>query len=692
VGTNTQNRKLALAASLSALAFANMPMPAIAQVAPTGINEPAVDEFGLERKTGRFSWSSHEIIDVGGDDSGLEVVTTGVSNNGWVETKWSANGTLFNLNQPDLSSYAAADPSSPISGGVSQNRFKRTVSYFGGSETFDCTPLGCDSEYLTGSTLAAITNGFLFTNTQGVKVYFEAARNKIVYPDGREIAYEAGKFRKNNFGYMLKISGAATYQAVNQATDYCDPNSTAACATLSATRSASITTPSAGTSLITDAAGGVTTLRWGNKTAKRMRVPLGASATLRASITTITERYPLGVTLPGDTTESVTIVYNNIDATNDPHDDIRVTSITKHGVTASYQHIATYPYGRAEAPPEQNGDGGGYNYTGIVVNGRIDAKKIDATLRNSLYSCAGGNADACSDIQGNSGGGWDLPPNVLNYPYQQAPNDEPGMTGSAGNDQYYLHTKTFINSVMANESFALKPEGTFGRSRRRLLNVTDALGRNTDFHHSTREEFAGVIHPEGNESFNDYDERGNISKITVKPKPGSGLPTLFTTYTYPVTCTPTTMATCNKPLSVTDPKGNVTEFTYNSMGQVLTETKPAPVPGAVRPKVTNIYTMRTAYIKGAGGTVIAAGPPISMLTQSSSCISLASCSGTIDEVRTDYDYGPTTGLNNLRLRGVAVTAANSAGQLETLRTCYTYNYFGEKVSETKPLGTGSVCP
>ncbi|MBK8375903.1 MAG: hypothetical protein IPL18_14005 [Sphingomonadales bacterium] len=165
-----------------------------------------------------------------------------------------------------------------------------------------------------------------------------------------------------------------------------------------------------------------------------------------------------------------------------------------------------------------------------------------------------------------------------------------------------------------------------------------------------------------------------------------------TLYEYEPECTPATQARCNKPLKITDPKGNITEYSYNDRGQVLTETKPAPTVGAPRPKVTNTYTMRTAYIKDQNGAVVAAGPPISLLTQSSSCISTTACAGTLDEVVTTYDYGPTTGLNNLRLRGVAVTAKNNAGQLETLRTCYQYNYFGERISETKPSANVAVCP
>ena len=43
--------------------------------------------------------------------------------------------------------------------------------------------------------------------------------------------------------------------------------------------------------------------------------------------------------------------------------------------------------------------------------------------------------------------------------------------------------------------------------------------------------------------------------------------------------------------------------------------------------------------------------------------------------------------NNLLLRGTVVTADG-----QTLRTCYTYDDMGRKISETQPKGTGSSCP
>ena len=58
-----------------------------------------------------------------------------------------------------------------------------------------------------------------------------------------------------------------------------------------------------------------------------------------------------------------------------------------------------------------------------------------------------------------------------------------------------------------------------------------------------------------------------------------------------------------------------------------------------------------------------------------------------------YEYGANGTANNLLVRGVAVTTQNDP--LTTgivLRTCYTYDNYGNRVSETKPAVDRSSCP
>jgi hypothetical protein len=149
---------------------------------------------------------------------------------------------------------------------------------------------------------------------------------------------------------------------------------------------------------------------------------------------------------------------------------------------------------------------------------------------------------------------------------------------------------------------------------------------------------------------------------------------------------------CDKPLSRIDANGGQTDFTYaQAHGGVLTETGPAV--NGIRPQTRYAYTLRFAWIRAANGSYVQASQPQWVLTQKSSCkTGAAAASGTGcaiagDEVITTYDYGPDSGPNNLLLRGKVEDVGGAA-----LRTCITYDQFGNKISETRPLGTSGTCP
>lgn len=99
------------------------------------------------------------------------------------------------------------------------------------------------------------------------------------------------------------------------------------------------------------------------------------------------------------------------------------------------------------------------------------------------------------------------------------------------------------------------------------------------------------IHPEGNYAEYEYDSLHNPVKVTQNPKPGSGAGPLVTQFTYDPVFSKLLTSTDPKGRTTTlvyDAKGNlerleqpqvgsitpVTQFTYNSRGQVLTKTDP----------------------------------------------------------------------------------------------------------------------
>ncbi|GAA0488183.1 hypothetical protein GCM10009096_33960 [Parasphingorhabdus litoris] len=194
--------------------------------------------------------------------------------------------------------------------------------------------------------------------------------------------------------------------------------------------------------------------------------------------------------------------------------------------------------------------------------------------------------------------------------------------------------------------------------------------------------------PEGIKTLLEYDNYQNVTKATRQAKPGSGLANIVTSAAYGTT----NPKTSTKPLWVIDANGNRTDFTYDpAHGGMLTKTLPADGNG-IRSQTRYTYTQRYAWIKNSSGGYSRAAAPIWVLIGEEYCKTSAAdangnCTGgATDEVVTTYDYGPDSGPNNLLLRGNAITADG-----QTLRTCYTYDEFGRKTSETPPAANLASC-
>ena len=170
------------------------------------------------------------------------------------------------------------------------------------------------------------------------------------------------------------------------------------------------------------------------------------------------------------------------------------------------------------------------------------------------------------------------------------------------------------------------------------------------------------IRPNGGETEWEHNNSGLITKTTIKASPASPAPNIVTSAQYPTTsCTP---KTCNKPISTTDARGNVTDYEYDqNHGGILTVTAPAPAAGQPRPQT------RYSYGTVAGATV---------LTGVSSCRTTASCAGTADETRMTLAYGS----NGLLPTSKTVQSGDGAVQ-STVTSAY--DAFGNLISEDGPL-------
>lgn len=189
-----------------------------------------------------------------------------------------------------------------------------------------------------------------------------------------------------------------------------------------------------------------------------------------------------------------------------------------------------------------------------------------------------------------------------------------------------------------------------------------------------------------------YDSRGNVNKVVYNQGESNST---FIEAEYPsdVECALVAFAfTCNQARWVSDAKGQKTYYVYHQQsGQIESITLPANQSGL---KATTHYEYKQysvdSYYNRDGVQV--AGTPIWLLDKQRTCANSTFNTQTKtcalnDIIETKYVYE----TNNLKLIGVEVTAKNALGALETQRTCYTYDIYGNKIGETLPNANLSSC-
>ncbi len=120
----------------------------------------------------------------------------------------------------------------------------------------------------------------------------------------------------------------------------------------------------------------------------------------------------------------------------------------------------------------------------------------------------------------------------------------------------------------------------FDKLSRPLANY-DGLGRLTTNEYDVEGRLKRTEMPEGNSVEYLYDARHNRIKTTLKQKPGStpSLPDIVTETTYASSCVSGNKAFCNKPATYKDARGNISTYGYFTSGLVQTITGPAVTAG-----------------------------------------------------------------------------------------------------------------
>ena len=235
-----------------------------------------------------------------------------------------------------------------------------------------------------------------------------------------------------------------------------------------------------------------------------------------------------------------------------------------------------------------------------------------------------------------------------------------------------------VRTITSTDPLGHKLTTTADTGIDQVLSVTDGNLNKTVYTYDTGGSLATATLPEGGQNQYTRDSHGNVTKTVYVPKSGSGLGNITTSATYPCS----SAATCAEPSSVTDARGNVTNYSYDATtGLPLTVTSPAV--GNVSPQTRYTYTALQAYYLNSSGAVVASGVPVTKLTSTSTCRTTASCSGGADEIKTTIAYGTAGVANNLL--PTSVTSGAGDGSL-TATSSVGYDAAGDIVAQTDPLG------
>ena len=229
---------------------------------------------------------------------------------------------------------------------------------------------------------------------------------------------------------------------------------------------------------------------------------------------------------------------------------------------------------------------------------------------------------------------------------------------SSSGNPVYIKSSTVTDSLGNTTSY------TFNGVLPGPVSVTDPYGNETiitrDYQYISQ-----ITTPSGIRYAYTRDANGNLTNYLVQPVSGvhADQTQISASAVYPA-CDSTNWRICNKPSSVTDARGNVTQFTYDpNHGGMISMTSPGAASGAVAPQVRVGYSL----IQG-----------VYLPTSTSACQTKTSCQGTSDESITSSVYD-----QNLSL--ASVSAGSGDGSLKASSSA-TYDGVGDVLSTADALG------
>lgn len=295
-----------------------------------------------------------------------------------------------------------------------------------------------------------------------------------------------------------------------------------------------------------------------------------------------------GSTYIYETVHKAKLNFNAATATNGP------------GKIATYVHPsgvqANFTYSGANLTQVKNSLGRVLTVTN--TSGRITQVADGTRFVKYAYDSSGNLATYTDAASQNTTFKYDLPGRLTQLFYPSKPTipfltnvyDTLDRVQTQTNANGKLYTYYFAGSRSEEVGPDNSSKVSFLDSLGKVVKSVDPLGRTVVNVYDGQSRLVSTTLPEGNRVEYDYDDAPclaqkrcthNVKTVRQVAKPGSGLPTLTSSFLYE--------SSFNQVAQATDPRGQATSYTYTAQGNPLTVTSPADSAG-VQPVTTFGYT------------------------------------------------------------------------------------------------------
>jgi RHS repeat-associated protein len=425
------------------------------------------------------------------------------------------------------------------------------------------------------------------------------------------------------------------------------------------------------------------------------------SASVRSEMIRVAAERVIKITYPTGKIVDITYALGQVPFCSGGCGNHQISRVSTVSSNDGYRLLFSYRYNGQEGLDQGNASqwmavGGVVAANTAEQNCTIPTCFLDNPTWNHARYNAGGNGETRIDAEGRE---TDLvydsagrivairpagyPENFITLAYDES-NRVTSYTKGGSTWQYSYAAAANDRTTTVTAPSGLQTVITGIYDRKLLTSIRVGNGGTTRYEYDSGNWLSSIVSPEGNRTNYTRDGRGNIVATVIVAKGGGEQ--IATSATFAASC-PT--GSCDKPVTTTDIRGQVTEYEYGAAhGQVTKVTWPSSGGGAARRQKTFDYQQLYAWYLDVTGTLAQSTSPIWKLTRATECSVATTCAGTANEAVTEIAYGTPGQPNNLLPTSITVRAGDNS---VIATTTMSYDRYGNLVSVDGPLaGSGDT--